>query len=154
MLRLLTAAVLTAALAGCASDPPPRATFAGPPVVTPSASTASPSPTGSAPLAFASALDLAAALNTHGLPCVNPVNVASPTWAKSIVNCGRGAVILATFAGHAQASTEFDRLTGGTAYADVHVHLAVGWNWTVNAEDAHYAQRVASVFGVMYQSTA
>lgn len=146
----ITAAVLaeqtpTQAAAMAVASPAPSASPT--PTPSPSPSTAAPLPT-----SFSSAMQLVEALNANGLPCGPPEEVAQPSVADTLVDCGP-SVVVGTYASHKLAEGAFTVLKSMAASSNIKVHMAIGSNWTVSAGDASYAQQAAKLFAGIYRST-
>ncbi len=121
------------------------------PSIAPPPPTPTPPPRPVGPVSFASAAELVAALNSHGLPCGPAETVENPTYAKTMIDCGR-EVVAATYATHQQAANAFKNLLTFAAGTGIEIHMAVGVNWTVSGDDPSYVQRVAETFGAEYRS--
>jgi hypothetical protein len=124
------------------------ATSSAPTVTTPAA----PVPL---PTSFLSAADLVNALNANGLPCGPAEEVGNPSLADSLIDCGP-TVVAAVYSSARDAEGGFTLLVNahkgisddGDPWS---VHMAVGSNWTVNADEA-YAKKAAELFGGQYRT--
>lgn len=105
------------------------------------------------PTAFADARALVDALNANGLPCGPAVDVAAPTLATSLVDCGP-SVVVSVYASEQDAAAQFDALVRALGDSGAAVHIAVGANWTVSSGDASYARRAAELFSGTYRTSA
>jgi hypothetical protein len=92
-------------------------------------------------------MDLVRDLNAAGLPCGPAVRVPNPTYATTLIDCGR-QVVVGTYADNKSAFNAYLQLRG----TGVPVHMAIGPNWTVNSDDQDYAIRVAQTFHVDYRT--
>jgi hypothetical protein len=119
---------------------------------------AAPAPTTPAalPTSFSNARELVDALNGNGLACGPSEQIANPSLADSLIDCGQ-TVVAAVYSQAGAAESGFDLLVNThktlAAGAPWSVHMAVGSNWTVNADEA-YARKAAGLFGGEYRTAS
>lgn len=106
------------------------------------------------PTSFSSARELVDALNENGLSCGPVEEVANPSVADSMIDCG-SAIVVAAYRSADAAESGFELLVNmhktladGAPWS---VHMAVGSNWTVNADET-YARKAADLFGGHYRT--
>jgi hypothetical protein len=101
------------------------------------------------PTNMADANELYRYLVAANLPCGPPATVANPSLADTLIDCGP-SVVLATYASHDLAEHQYTVLTSfGSSIA---VHIAIGGNWTVSADDVQYVQQAAAALGGEYRT--
>lgn len=104
------------------------------------------------PSQFQDADELRDYLNSHALYCGSGDEVSNPTNATSMVDCGPD-VVIAVYADHEHAAAQFEVLQALLKQINKPVHIAIGSNWTVSADDATYVQAVADKLGGVYRTT-
>ncbi len=105
------------------------------------------------PTSFVTAQELVDTLAEQGLPCGAPTYVPNPSLATSLIDCGP-TIVVGVYATHSDALGAYQILeSAARASGALQAHMAIGYNWTVSADDAAYAKQVAIKFGVSYFAT-